>query len=173
MQRLEILNYSESDIRSMIDSNPDYKVGIKLMAMLQIKRGMSTRQLQQFYYTSHSRYAIWHKAFIKYGIEGLKEKTRPGRPPRLLKEQLDKLKEVLLNESPEDFGYNTATWTGPIIIDWIKKHYSVAYKKAQIYNILKKHLGLSYQKGKGFYPEADPEKRKEFISLLKKTSGKS
>lgn len=173
MQRLSIPNYSETDILSMIESNPDYKVGIKLMTMLQIKKGMSTRRLQQFYYTSHSRYAVWHKSFIKYGLSGLKEKARPGRAPRLKAFQLDELKNVLIHKSPEYYNYNTATWTGPIVIDLIKKQYHVVYKKAQIYNILKKRLGLSYQKGKGFYPEADPIKRKEIISSLKKTIGRT
>ena len=41
--------------------------------------------------------------------------------------------------------FNSATWTGPLLIEWIKREYNISYKKAQIYNILKK-LGLTYQK---------------------------
>jgi hypothetical protein len=34
----------------------------------------------------------------------------------LTQENRDRIKELLSNESPEVFGYNTRTWTGPIVI---------------------------------------------------------
>jgi transposase len=67
---------------------------------------------------------------------------------------------------PSDFGFNSATWTGPILISWIEKSYGVTFKKAQIYNVLKS-LGLTFQKGKGIYPEAS--ERTEKVEALKKT----
>jgi transposase len=87
----------------------------------------------------------------------------------LTQENRDRIKELLSTESPEVFGYNTRTWTGPIVIDWIMRHMDVCYQKAQIYNIIKS-LGFSYQKSRGFYPEADPVKQEEFKEALKKTS---
>ena len=72
-----------------------------------------------------------------------------------------------MNKSPEEFGYNTSTWTGPLLIDWINKNYDVEYKKAQIYNIMKS-LNLTFQKGKGIYPETID--REEKVETLKKTS---
>ena len=82
--------------------------------------------------------------------------------------QLRELKLTIQNEKPDNYNYNTSTWTGPLIIDFVKKKYGVEFKKAQIYNILK-NMGLSYQKSKGIYPEANEEKRKEFSDTLKKT----
>jgi transposase len=61
------------------------------------------------------------------------------------------------------------TWTGPILIEWIKSQFDIVFKKAQIYNILRKN-GFSYQKARGFYPEADLEKQEVFKDTLKKTS---
>ena len=40
-----------------------------------------------------------------------------------------------------------------------------------VYVLQKKKLKLSHKKGKGFYPEADPEKRENFFACLKKTYG--
>ena len=73
-----------------------------------------------------------------------------------------------MTEAPEDHGYNSATWTGPMLIEWINKYFKVEYKKAQIYNILKR-LGFSYQKGRGIFPEADEQKQEVFKEALKKT----
>ena len=52
-------------------------------------------------------------------------------------------------------------------MDWIKINFGIAYKKTQIYHILKK-LGFSYQKAKGVYPEAEKEKQEIFRDDLKK-----
>jgi len=41
------------------------------------------------------------------------------------------------------------------------------YGQANVYNLLRK-IGLSYQKTKGKYPEADPEKQEVFKDALKK-----
>ena len=76
------------------------------------------------------------------------------------------MKDVVLHKPPEDYGYNSSTWTGPLLIAWVKKEYGITYKKAQIYNILKQ-LGLTFQKGKGIYPEA--KEREEKLIELKKT----
>lgn len=172
MHKIKINNYTTEELESILHSNPDYELGIRLMACIQVSRGMSSRQLQKFYYKSHSRYCEWVKRLNQEGIEGLKVKPRSGRPPQLTQSDVEAIKDVLLNKIPEDFGYNSATWTGPMIIDYISKHYKVKYKKANIYVLMKEKMGLSYQKGRGFYPEADETKRKEFRDTIKKNSSK-
>ncbi len=79
------------------------------------------------------------------------------------------LKEILLSSTPEAYGYNTALWNGSILIDVVKKEFKVEYKRAQIYNVLKK-IGFSFQKGRPSYPEADPELKEEFKEKLFKIS---
>lgn len=133
---------------------------------------MSSRQLQKFYYKSRSRYCEWIKRLNQESIEGLRVKPRYGIPPQLNTSDITALRNVLLNNRPEDFGYNSATWTGPFIIDYIANHYKVKYKKANIYVLMKTKMGLSYQKGRGIYPEADQSKREEFKETLKKTPRK-
>jgi transposase len=58
-------------------------------------------------------------------------------------------------------GYNTETWTGSILIDWISKNFGIRYKKAQIYNIINQ-LVFSHHKAKGAYPEADKKAQEDF-----------
>jgi len=82
---------------------------------------MSSRQLKELYYKSHSRFCKWVKDFNKYGIEGLKNKLKSGRKSRLTEEQKKEIKEIVENNKPYDFGYNTATWNGIILMDLIKK----------------------------------------------------
>ena len=98
------------------------------------------------------------------------DKPGRGRKSRLSPDTEDQgtIIQLITTKSPEDFGYNTSTWNGPLLIDWIQNHLNISFKKAQIYNIIN-DLGFTYQKSKGFYPEADPEKQEEFKVELKKT----
>lgn len=169
MQKLAIPNYTLEELESLLNNNPDYVVGSRLLALIQIKKGMSSRKLEELYYKSHSRFCTWVNNFNKNGIEGLKNKQRSGRRPKLNQTQKNELKSVLQNNRPSDFNFNTALWNGPIVIEYVKIKFGVEYKKAQIYNLLKE-LGFTFQKARGKYPEADSVLRDEFVSSLKKTN---
>jgi len=167
-KKSKAINQSDIDeILNLINSKIDYNLGIKLNAILQVMKGKSPRKICEYYNCSFRIIYIWFDNYMKFGLEGLFDDHRSGRPSQLSSDELEKIRIMILEESPVDKGYNTGTWTGPILTDYISKEFGVFYKKAEIYVILKK-LGLSYQKGKGYSKEADPEKRKEFLETLQK-----
>ena len=169
---LTIKGYTSDEIKALIKRDERYTIGMRLYAVYQVSLGQPSRKLEELYQTSFKQITNWVHRFEQEGIDGLRDKPGRGRKPLLSAEQSGELLHLLLHESPADHGYNTETWTGPILIDWIRKSYGIGYKKAQIYNIIKQ-LGLSYQKAKGFYPEADEKAQEGFKDSLKKTSGKS
>lgn len=165
---LQVQGYKPEQIKSLFKSDEKYNIGIRLYAVYQVSLGQSTRALEDLYNTSFKQICNWVHRFEKSGIEGLKDKPKSGRIAKLTEENRRELYNVLQDNRPDEYGYNTATWNGPILRDYIKKQYHVEYKKAQIYNLLKQ-LGFTYQKGKPQYPEADEQKREEFKKILKKT----
>lgn len=169
---LKVKGYSPEEIKALIKKDERYTIGLRLYAVYQVAQGQPSRKLEELYQTSFKQITNWVHRFEQEGIDGLKDKPGRGRKPSLTPDQMEVLSDLLLNESPVGHGYNTETWTGPILIDWVGKKFGVEFKKAQIYNIVKR-LGFSYQKAKGFYPEADPKAQEEFKDGLKKTSGKS
>jgi transposase len=169
---LQVEGYRSEQIRALFNKDERYTIGIRLYAVYQVSVGQSTRTLESLYNTSFKQICNWVHRFEEFGLDGLKDKPKSGRKPRLSEESLKELSIVLQNNRPDEFGYNTATWNGPILKEYIHKHYNVIYKKAQIYNLLK-HLGFTYQKGKAQYAEADEQKRKEFKTTLKKTNGRT
>ncbi|EON74802.1 Transposase [Lunatimonas lonarensis] len=169
---LKVKGYSSEEIKALIRRDERYTIGVRLYAVLQVSLGQPSRNLEELYQTSFKQITNWVHRFEQEGIDGLRDKPGRGRKPLLSAEQSGELLRLMLHESPTDHGYNTETWTGPILIDWIRKSYGIEYRKAQIYNIIKQ-LGLSYQKAKGFYPEADENAQEEFKDGLKKTPGKS
>ena len=103
MQKLSIPNYSIQDLEDLLNEKPDYIVGARLMALIQIKKGMSSRKLKELYFKSHSRFCIWVKNFNEFGIEGLKNKSKSGRKPLLSDEQKRNLLYLLQNNRPDGF----------------------------------------------------------------------
>lgn len=168
---LRVKGYTPEQIKSLFRQDERYTIGIRLYAVYQAAKGQSSRKLEELYNTSFKQITNWVHRFEKEGIEGLRDKPGRGRKPKLTEDQKKEIRQVVIKQSPEEHGYNTATWTGPLLADWIKKQYGVEYRKAQIYNILSA-MGLTYQKGRGIYPEANAEKQQDFKSALKKTSGR-
>ena len=165
---LTIKNYTSAELRSLLRKDEKFQQAVRLYACYQVSRGRRPQELESIYETSFKSICNWVNRLNEGGVEALIDKEKPGRNNRLDAETLQKIKGILLDKQPDDYGFNSATWTGPLLIELIKKEYQVTYKKAQIYNILKK-LGLTFQKGKGIYPEA--EDREEKVAALKKTSG--
>lgn len=168
MKKIEI-NYTQEEVENLLKSKEDYKTACRLLCILQLIKGGSSRKAQELLLISHNQVCIWAKRFNSFGVDGLKDKVKPGRKPSITQEQLGKLKNVILNEKPEDYGYNSGTWTAPIISDWLFKECNIKYSDDNIYLLLKKKLNLKHKKGKGFYPEADNEQREIFVKELKKT----
>lgn len=165
----QLKNYTADQIKSLIDSKTDYKIGIKLFAVYQVAKGRPSRNLEGLFHTSFRQILHWADRLDQEGIEGLKTREGQGRKSKLNDEQLQEVKNVLSEETPEDYGYNSGIWTGPLLRDFIKERYGVSYGKTNIYNVIKK-LGFSYQKGRGIYPEASTKQQEEFKESLKKTS---
>ena len=166
---LEVKGYTPEQIKLLFNKDDRYKIGIRLYAVYQVSLGKSSRSLEELYNTSFKQITNWVHRFEAEGLDGLRDKPGRGRKKRLSEEQEAMIRHLLLEESPLDHHYNTNTWTGPLLRDWIEKTFGITFKKAQIYNVIKS-LGLSYQKSRGFYPEADPQQQEAFKDALKKTS---
>jgi transposase len=164
---LKINKYKPEEIKAMFRDDERYTIGIRLYAVYQLSLGQPSRKLEELYNTSFKQITNWAHRFEKEGIDGLRDKPGRGRTAGLKQEQRERI-AVLLSEPPTDHGYNTATWTGPMLIEWIEKHYGLVYKRAQIYNIIKS-LGFTHQKGRGLFPETDTHKQEAFKASLKKT----
>jgi transposase len=164
---LKIENYSSQELKALLRKDEKFQQGVRLYACYQVSKGKKPKDLEDIYETSFKSICNWVNKLNQGGVEALIDKEKTGRIPKLSFDQKQEIKDLVLNKSPEEYNYNSSTWTGLLLLDWIKKQYDIDYKKAQIYNILK-DLNLSFQKGKGIYPES--MEREEKVEALKKTS---
>jgi len=85
-----------------------------------VSKGQATRKLEELYNTSFKQICNWVHRFEEEGITGLKDKPKSGKPSRLSSEQKDEIKMILQNKKPSEYGYNTGTWNGPLLMEYIK-----------------------------------------------------
>ncbi len=163
---LKIENFTSDELLGLIRKDEKFSQAIRLFACYQVSLGKRPQDLEDLYDTTFKSICNWIHRLNEGGVEALLDKPKTGRPGRLDQGKLDRIKDLVLNDTPEKYGFESATWTGPLLISWISKEFGVTYKKAQIYNILD-DLGLSFQKGKGIYPES--EGREEQVEAVKKT----
>ena len=107
--------------------------------------------------------------YLETGLEGLVEPIEHQVKERLNLEQQQEIKEMVLNDRPTKYGIDREIWTGKIIVEVIKQRWGVDLKTSRIYEILD-NLNLSHQKAHRDYDNADPEKQKKFVKVLKKNA---
>jgi len=91
--------------------------------------------------------------------------SKSGGKPKLSSEQLDWLRNLILNMSPTGYGYNTEIWTAPMLVEQIKINCNVTYSDDAVYIILKSKLNLRHKKSKGFYAESNEKNAKPLLRL--------
>jgi len=104
---------------------------------------------------------LWFKAFLVCGLDSLKAKKSPGRPPKLTKRQKAQLDEIISN-GPEAAGYPGGCWRSPMIQNLIYEKFAIFYSVNYIVQLLK-NMGFSYQKARFVSDHKNPEKRKEWL----------
>ena len=86
----------------------------------------------------------WLAAFDAEGSDGLAATPAPGRPPKLSESERAKLTKMLLDGATEH-GFPTDLWTGPRVIDLVRRRFRVSYHPNHIAKLLRS-LGFSPQK---------------------------
>lgn len=118
--------------------------GLRLHAVLQVAKGQKAEDIAASHQVSLRSVPGWIHRYNSGGPEELKDKPRSGRKPRLSDEQKSEFKRIVTEQTPKDYGFNSGTWSGPILCDLIKRLFNVIIGRVQIYYILESQC-LSHQ----------------------------
>jgi transposase len=102
----------------------------------------------------------WKKTFTLEGRDGLKRKGPPGRKSQLGKEELKRLKRILL-AGPLAYGFENNLWTCPRVAAVIAQEFGVQHHPDHVWRILT-HLGFSCQVPEKRAREQDPQALEEW-----------
>ena len=116
----------------------------RLSALPHIQAGEPWSVIARRFGVSRQAVHQWAKQYRRLGAAGLHRKARPGRPPKLTRQQLAQLPS-LLARGAKAYGFATADWTAPRVADWIWKRFRVRYSREYVCRMLHR-FGWTWQK---------------------------
>jgi len=135
-----------------------WRRGRAVLAYIKGERVVEIAELLGVTRGSVNRWLQWYEAT---GVEGLETVKAPGAPSKLTEAQRAELAE-LIDRGPQQAGYHTGVWTGPMIGDLIEQRFGVVYHKHNVPRLLH-DMGFSLQRPRKRLARADAEKQKEWV----------
>jgi transposase len=153
----------------------EYRVARRLHAVILNSEQRTAGDVAVILGAPRTRVSEWIANYETFGVEGLLEGFRPGRPPLLFPEDLTALHDIV-ESGPAAYGLDSGVWTSPMLARVIEEEYGVTYHPGHVRKLLHK-ISLSVQRPRRVLARADPEAqerwvRKTFPNLKKKPAAK-
>jgi transposase len=87
----------------------------------------------------------WLAKYREGGVEALRAKPVPGRPPKLSGTQLQQLYRLIVGKDPRQLRFEFALWTRDMVRELIRREFNVRLSVVSVGRLLRK-LGLSPQR---------------------------
>lgn len=133
----------------------------RIMAILAIGEGRNIHEIASLLKICTQSIIGWVEKFMLFGLDGLKSKKSPGRPPKLTKTQKREL-EKMIEDGPDKAGFPGNCWRSPMIQHLINKKFGVFYSVFYISQLLD-NMGFSFQKAKFESDHINKDARQEWL----------
>ena len=134
----------------------DWREGRRLQAWKLKQAGWKQKDIAEALGVTPGAVSQWMKQASEGGAEALRSRSGGGPKPRLSKEQLSKLPD-LLGKGAENFGFRGDVWTQARVARLIKDEYRIEYSPRHVGRILA-NIGWSRQKPVTKASQRDEEK---------------
>ena len=153
-----------------------YRVAKRLQAVVLNSEGRTSGELAGILKAPRSKVSEWLSRYQTYGVDGLLEGYRSGRPPALSEEQRAQLGDIL-DSGPVAYGLDSGVWTSPMIAWAIEEEFGVTYHPGHVRKLLH-GWGFSVQRPRRVLARADAREqdrwhRRTYPNLKKKPKGKT
>jgi transposase len=116
----------------------------RMIAVRMLQAGKGVREVSRLVGVSPASVSRWKKVLQEQGVEGLRAKPHPGRPPRLTGDQKQRLAEIL-RRGARAAGFPTDLWTLRRVAQVIQREFGVLYHPGRVWYLLRE-MGWSPQK---------------------------
>ena len=116
----------------------------RMIAVRMLQAGKGVREVSRLVGVSPASVSRWKKVLQEQGVEGLRAKPHPGRPPRLTADQKQRLAEIL-RQGARAAGFPTDLWTLRRVAQGIQREFGVSYHPGRVWYLLRE-MGWSPQK---------------------------
>lgn len=110
----------------------DGKIKERVLMLIHSYGGKSSRDVGKIIQCDQKLVLYWKNRYEKEGLEGLKTRSRSGKPTLLSRRQEDKIKKKIAEDNPGNL------WTTKKVCDLIKKEAGIQYTQRHVQRILHK-----------------------------------
>jgi transposase len=118
---------------------------LRIRAVRQIEHGAHPDQVAAGLGMTRAAVYAWLAKYREGGLEALRAKPVPGRPPKLQGHQLARLYGLVVGNDPRQLRFAFALWTRAMVRELIRREFGVALSEVSVGRLLRK-LGLSPQR---------------------------
>jgi transposase len=118
---------------------------LRIRAVRQIEQGAHPEDIAQALGMTRAAVYSWLAKYRQGGLEALRAKPVPGRPPTLSGAQLARLYQLVVGNDPRQLRFTFALWTRAMIRELIRREFGVRLSEVSVGRLLRK-LGLSPQR---------------------------
>jgi transposase len=118
---------------------------LRIRAVRQIEQGAHPDQVAAGLGMTRAAVYAWLAKYREGGLEALRAKPVPGRPPKLQGQQLARLYGLVVGNDPRQLWFAFALWTRAMVRELIGREFGVALSEVSVGRLLRK-LGLSPQR---------------------------
>jgi transposase len=133
----------------------------RILALLSLVAGQFVEDIAEVLKISIETIRQAVHRFLLGGAEGMKSKSRPGRPAKLTKTQRKKLSKWV-EMGPEKMGFPGSCWRTPMLRHLILEKFGVFYSARYLSELLRA-MGFSYQKATFVSDGRDEKARKKWL----------
>jgi len=163
---------SMGELRSAYEKESGAKAKLRLLAAIKRKEGESIDAIAASISKPRRTVHGWLHRFEQRGLSGADDKKQPGRPPRLKKKQLLRLKADLL-KGPQACGYHEQLWSRRLVQVHVSEKFKLSYTEQHMRRLLHK-LGFTCQKPRQKHYKSAPKRlqghfKKRFVDSSEDT----
>ncbi len=119
--------------------------------------GRTSGELAHLLAAPRSRVSEWLAHYQAFGVEGLLEGHRSGRPLELTSAQRKQLDDIL-DSGPVAYGLDTGIWTSPMIAWVIEEEFGIHYHPGHVRKLLHR-VRFSVQRPRHVLARANPDQQ--------------
>jgi transposase len=118
---------------------------LRLRAVRQIEQGAHPEDVAAALGMTRAAVYGWLAKYREGGLEALKARPVPGRPPSLSGAQLQRIYTLVVSNDPRQLQFPFALWTRAMVRELIRREFAVRLSEVSVGRLLRK-LGLSPQR---------------------------
>lgn len=138
----------------------EYRVANRIHAVLLNADGKTSGEISHILRSPRSRVSDWLKNYDEFGLDGLLEGQRSGRPAGLSEQQKEEIADII-ESGPVAYGFVSGVWTAILIAEVIYEEFGITYDPRHVRRILEQ-MDFSVQRPRRMLAKADPEKQSKW-----------